>query len=209
MEWLILLLLCVVAVLVLSVAFCHVGIKVIYDADGLRVALFAGWIKFRLYPEFDGKKLVSLVPKKEKITDTKKKDQQGAKPTPGGAYETFISYVRFVAEILSDFKKKLVIKELELKLTLASEDPFNLALGYGAAWTAASNLTALMERAFTVKKQNVAVNHDFLGNQLRLLARLHISIPLRHLGLLGIKHLIRYFTKVKKISTTKKDGATK
>lgn len=215
MEWLILMLLILLPLLavflVLLYVFCPVGIKVIYDADGLRVAAFAGLIKFRLYPEFDGKKLISLgVSKKKDITVEKKaKPKQCEKPTPGGAYETFVAYVRFVAEILTDFKNKLVIKELELKLTLASDDPFNLALGYGAAWTAASNLTALMEQIFTVKKQNVAVNHDFIGNQLRLMARLHISITLGRLSLLGVKHFIRYFINIKKISISKKDGAKK
>ena len=206
MGWLILL--AVIALLAVLFVFCPVGIKVIYDADGLRVAAFAGLIKFRLYPEFDGKDLISLNASKKKA-DTKKKDktEQKAAPASGGKYETFLSYVRFVAEILSDFRRKLVIKNLELKVTLSSDDPYNLALGYGAAWTAASNLTALMQQVFRVKKHDVAVYHDFLGDQLRLLAKLHISITLGRLSLLGFKHLIRYFKKIKKLPNNKKDGA--
>lgn len=190
-------------------AFCPIGIKVAYDAEGLRVAAFAGLIKFRLYPEFDGKDLVSFGTEKMKPAEKKKEKKQQAGSPAGGKYETFISYVRFVAEILTDFRKKLVIKELKLRLTLSSDDPYNLALGYGAAWTAASNLTALLQQLFTVKKHDVSVDHDFLGDQLRIIAKLHISITLGRLSLLGVKHLIRYFTKIKKLSTNTKDGAKK
>ncbi|MBQ5608466.1 MAG: DUF2953 domain-containing protein [Oscillospiraceae bacterium] len=204
MGWLIFL--AVIVLLAVALAFCPVGIKVRYDADGLRIAAFAGLIKFRLYPEFDGEELLSLTGSKKKKS-SKNESKQKDKLDSGGKYDTFVSYVRFVAEILTDFRRKLVIKELTLKLTLSSDDPCNLALGYGAAWAAASNLTALMEQLFTVRKHDVAVNHDFFGNQLLLLAKLHISITLGRLSLLGIKYLIRYFTKIKKFSNTKKDGA--
>lgn len=198
----------VVVLLAVLFVFCPVGIKVVYDADGLRIGAFAGLIKVRLYPEFGGKDLISLGSEKKKGARKKTKTKQ-EDAAPGGKYETFLSYVRFVAEILTDFRRKLVIKNLELKLTLSSDDPYNLALGYGAAWTAASNLTALMEQAFRVKKRDVTVNHDFLGDQLRLLAKLHISITLGRLSLLGVKHFIRYFTKIKKFPNNKKDGAKK
>lgn len=197
----------VVALLAALYVFCPVGIKVVYDADGLRVGAFAGLIKVRLYPKFDGKDLISLGAEKKKSSRKKTKTKQEKTAAPGGKYETFLSYARFVAEVLTDFRRKLVIKNLELKLTLSSDDPCALALGYGAAWTAASNLTALMEQAFRVKKHDVSVDHDFLGDQLRLLAKLHISITLGRLSLLGVKHFIRYFTKIKKFSNTKKDGA--
>lgn len=206
MGWIIFL--AVVLLLFVFYAVCPVGLKVIYDASGLRIAAFAGLIKFRLYPEFDGDSLISLFTDKKK-PGTPQKDQkkQEKATTVGGKYEVFLSYARFVADILSDFKRKLVIKQLEFKLTLSADDPSDLALRYGAAWAAASNLTSLLEQTFAVKKRNVTVDHDFLGDRLRLLAKLHISITLGRLSLLGVKHLIRYFKKFKNSSNNKKDGA--
>ena len=209
MVWIIPIVAAVILTCVLAVIFCPIGIKVIYDADGLRIAAFAGIIKFRLYPEFDGEKLISLGAKKKKGTKEKTDGKQKKKTESGGDFQTYLSYVRFVAEVMSDFRKKLVIKEMELKLSMTAGDPADLALAYGAAWTAVSNLTALMERGFTVKKRNVDVVHDFLGDKISLVAKLNISITLGRLSFLGVKHLIRFVKKFKLISNIKKDGAKK
>lgn len=193
---------------VLLIALLPVGVSLIYQEDGLVVCLLFGAIKWKLYPK--PKKEPKKAPEKtgEKPAD-KKPEKSKKTPKKGGKLTDFMPLLEIAIDFLGSLRRKLRVKHLQLLLTMAGDDPCDLAVNYGKAWAAAGNLLPQLERIFVIKKRDVQVQCDFLADATRIKARLDVTITIgRAIGLLtkyGIKALIAYL----KIMKTKKGGASK
>lgn len=175
------------------------GVRLHYDEDGPLAAVLLGRLPIVLYP-LPGwlKKLTSREkkdgekkPKKEKPKKEKPpKDTVGEGPQ-GGSWKKFLPLVRLGLHFLGDFRRKLRVNRLVLRLTLAGDDPCDLAVNYGRAWAAVGNLLAAMQRAFVIQKRDVEVQCDFLGEETKVVFAMDLTITLgRILGLL-VKYGIR------------------
>ena len=175
------------------------GVRLRYDEDGPLAAVLLGRLPIVLYP-LPGwlKKLTSREkkdgekkPKKEKPKKEKPpKDTIGEGPQ-GGSWKKFLPLVRLGLHFLGDFRRKLRVNRLVLRLTLAGDDPCDLAVNYGRAWAAVGNLLAAMQRAFVIQKRDVEVQCDFLGEETKVVFAMYLTITLgRILGLL-VKYGIR------------------
>ena len=204
-------------------AILPLGVRVCYDVDGPLVKLVLGPVKMTVFPR----------PKKEKKTK-KKKEKKSAKqkekeentenlpkpPQPpaqektkkqekGGSLTDFLPFVKLIFNFLGDFRRKLRMKELYLRLILASSDPCDLAVNYGKTWTAVGNLLPALERWFVIQKRDVEVECDFTASETVVYARLEITITLGRLlslaavyGFRGVKEFIVFRNK-------RKGGASK
>ena len=175
------------------------GVRLRYDEDGPLAAVLLGRLPIVLYPvpgwlkkltsreKKDGEKK----PKKEKPKKEKPpKDTVGEAPQ-GGSWKKFLPLVRLGLHFLGDFRRKLRVNRLVLRLTLAGDDPCDLAVNYGRAWAAVGNLLAAMQRAFVIQKRDVEVQCDFLGEETKVVFAMDLTITLgRILGLL-VKYGIR------------------
>lgn len=175
------------------------GVRLRYDEDGPLAAVLLGRLPIVLYPvpgwlkkltsreKKDGEKK----PKKEKPKKEKPpKDPVGEAPQ-GGSWKKFLPLVRLGLHFLGDFRRKLRVNRLVLRLTLAGDDPCDLAVNYGRAWAAVGNLLAAMQRAFVIQKRDVEVQCDFLGEETKVVFAMDLTITLgRILGLL-VKYGIR------------------
>lgn len=175
------------------------GVRLRYDEEGPLAAVLLGRLPIVLYP-LPGwlKKLTSREkkdgekkPKKEKPKKEKPpKDTVGEAPQ-GGSWKKFLPLVRLGLHFLGDFRRKLRVNRLVLRLTLAGDDPCDLAVNYGRAWAAVGNLLAAMQRAFVIQKRDVEVQCDFLGEETKVVFAMDLTITLgRILGLL-VKYGIR------------------
>ena len=175
------------------------GVRLRYDEDGPLAAVLLGRLPIVLYP-LPGwlKKLTSREkkdgekkPKKEKPKkEEPPKDTVGEGPQ-GGSWKKFLPLVRLGLHFLGDFRRKLRVNRLVLRLTLAGDDPCDLAVNYGRAWAAVGNLLAAMQRAFVIQKRDVEVQCDFLGEETKVVFAMDLTITLgRILGLL-VKYGIR------------------
>lgn len=175
------------------------GVRLRYDEEGPLAAVLLGRLPIVLYP-LPGwlKKLTSREkkdgekkPKKEKPKKEKpQKDTVGEGPQ-GGSWKKFLPLVRLGLHFLGDFRRKLRVNRLVLRLTLAGDDPCDLAVNYGRAWAAAGNLLAAMQRVFVIQKRDVEVQCDFLGEETKVVFAMNLTITLgRILGLL-VKYGIR------------------
>ena len=213
MGWLITL-----AALIL-LAVLPLGVSVLYDSEGPLVRVIAGPLKIKVFPlpKKQQKK------KKEKKTDPKaeaKKAEEAALPKPpkvpvpvkektpkekkGGSWKDFIPFVKLGLNFLGDFRRKLRLNNLELKLVLASSDPCDLAVNYGKTWAAIGNLMPTLERWFVIKKRNVEVECDFTASETLVTAQLDLSITLGRLlsliavyGFRGVKEFLNFKKKRK------------
>ena len=187
------------------------GVRLRYDEDGPLAAVLLGRLPIVLYP-LPGwlKKLTSREkkdgekkPKKEKPKKEKPpKDTIGEAPQ-GGSWKKFLPLVRLGLHFLGDFRRKLRVNRLVLRLTLAGDDPCDLAVNYGRAWAAVGNLLAAMQRAFVIQKRDVEVQCDFLGEETKVVFAMDLTITLgRVLGLL-VKYGIRAVTILLKMKNQK------
>ena len=195
-------------------AVLPLGVSVIYDSEGPLVKVIAGPLRLKVYP---------LPKKKEKKKSEKKQAKKTAEdaslpkpPQPpktkkekpkekkGGSLTDFIPFVKLAFNFLGDFRRKLRLNCLELKLVLASSDPCDLAVNYGKTWAAVGNLMPTLERWFVIKKRNVEVECDFTASETLVTARLDLSITLGRLlslvavyGVRAVKEFLNFKKKRK------------
>lgn len=204
-------------------AILPLGVSVKYNAEGPLVRLILGPVKLTVLP-------AKKKPKKEKPKKPEqaaKKEQQPAlrrigadKPgkvpgeappeikETGGSLLDFLPLVKELFRFLGDFRRKLRVNVLELKLIMAADDPCDLAVNYGRAWAAVGSLMPKLEQLFVIKQRNIEVECDFTAEETKVIARLDLTITLGRLlaavtrfGFRAVKEFIR-------IKKSQKGGAT-
>ena len=154
-------------------AILPLGVSVRYDSGGPVVRILAGPIKLTILPKKQKK------PKKQKAAASEPVPEAAPIPEPpkpepvkdpvpppreprksvapeteqvkGGSWTDFLPLVKAALDFLGDFRRKLRLNVLELKLIMAGGDPCNLAINYGRAWAAVGNLMPHLDRLFVIK----------------------------------------------------------
>lgn len=199
--------------IVVVLAILPLGASVIYDRNGPLVRIIAGALKIQVFPM--KKKAKQDKPKKEK----KKKEPEPAEPVKekkkkppkdpdeGGSILDFWPFVEMVFDFLGDFRRKLRIGHLKLHLTMAGDDPCDLAINYGRANEGLAALIAQLERLFVIKHRDVHINCDFTASETTILARLDISITLGRIISLLVCYAVRALKTYLSIQKKRKGGA--
>ena len=206
MGWLIFL-----AILVL-LAILPLGASVLYDEDGPRVRIVAGPVKIQVFPM--KKKPKKDKPKKEKPKKEQKKPAQAGeeqkpfpKPKTGGSWTDFLPLVQVVLDLLNDLRRKLRVNHLLLHLTLAGDDPCDLAVNYGRMNASLAALIAQLERVLVIQKRDVHVDCDFTANETVILARLDLTITLGRILSIAVRYGVRGLMTFLKIKKQREGGA--
>ena len=206
MGWLIFL-----AILVL-LAILPLGASVLYDEDGPRVRIVAGPVKIQVFPM--KKKPKKDKPKKEKTKKEQKKPARAGeeqkpfpKPKTGGSWTDFLPLVQVVLDLLNDLRRKLRVNHLLLHLTLAGDDPCDLAVNYGRMNASLAALIAQLERVLVIQKRDVHVDCDFTANETVILARLDLTITLGRILSIAVRYGVRGLMTFLKIKKQREGGA--
>ncbi len=202
-------------------AILPLGVRVCYDAEGPLVKIVLGPVKLTVFPR--PKK--EAKPKKETKQKPEKtpEQQEEALPKPpqpppapkpekkekGGSLTDFLPFVKLALDFLGDFRRKLRMKELYLRLILASDDPCDLAVNYGKTWTAVGSFLPALERWFVIKKRDVEVECDFTASETKVIARLEITITLGRLLSLVAVYAVRGIKEFIVFRNKRKGGAVK
>ena len=212
--------------IVVLLAILPLGASVKYDADGPLVKLIAGPVKVTLFPRHKKPK------KEKKPKEPKKALEQKEKPVPaspkepakeqpaetpekpekkksGGPVTDFLPLLKVALDLLNDFRKKLRVNRLEVKLIMAGDDPCDLAMSYGKAWAAIGNLMPRLERVLVIKKRDIDVECDFTASQTTIYARLDLTITLGRILAIAVVYGIRAIVELLKIKNKRKGGASK
>lgn len=201
MGWLIAL-----GILVL-LAILPLGVSARYNSEGALVRIIAGPFRITVFP----------MKKREKKENPKKKappkEKKSAAATPakkkesGGSLLDFLPLVRIALDFLGDFRRKLRIHRLELKLIMAGDDPCDLATNYGRAWAALGNLWPRLEEWFEIRKRDVEIECDFTASEMLVIARLDLSITIGRLISLVVVYAVRALKEFLNIKNKRKGGA--
>ncbi len=166
-----------IAALIVLLALLPVGLRVIYDKSGLQVKLLVGFLKFKLnLTEINEMQLQRRLRKKKKIEEDPNYEPRILKPN--GTLREFFPLLDLYLQLLFNEKYKLRVKLLELKLTMAADDPFDLAMNYGKAQTILNGLMPQLERFLNIRKKKLDIGCDFLAEETMLYARADLLIPL-------------------------------
>lgn len=194
------------------------GVSVCYDSAGVLVKVIAGFLRIQVVPsksksgEKDQKEKYtkSGATEKKTVKQTNAQKTEPAEESPvkkGGSAMDFMPLVQLALEFLGTFTRKLRINRMELRIVLAGDDPCDLAVNYGKAWTALGNLWPRLEEVFVIRKRDVEVQCDFEGTQTLVTARVDISITLGRLLSLLVCYGIRALRQYMKITDKRKGGA--
>ena len=203
-------------------AILPLGVSIHYNADGPVIKIILGPLKLQVVPaKKKPPKEKKEKPKKEpkpKKKPEKPPKQVGAdapppEPKPGEAEEKggsvldFLPLVKTVFEFLGDFRRKLRIDNLQLKLIMAGGDPYNLAMNYGRAWAAVGNLLPKLEQWFVIKKRDIEVACDFVATEMTVIAHLDLTITLGRILAAVFKFAFKALIQFLNIMKKRKGGA--
>lgn len=190
---------------VLAIGLLPLGIRIVYETSGLQFTVLAGPLRFPLSLEKERKS----EKKKSAKTGSSKEKAEKQEQKQGGKLTDFLPLLQVLKEFLGDFFRKLRVKNLQMKLIMAGDDPCDLAVNYGKAWAAVGNLMPRLEQLFVIKKRDVQVACDFVGNQTTLYLRVDAVMALWHLLGLVLRHGFRGIREYLKIYEKRKGGAVK
>lgn len=192
----------IAAVVLLVLAILPLGVHVRYNDAGFLLRVIAGPVKITVFPRKKRPKKQKTKQKKQKAgkrqesTDSGDTPPQPPKPVPepkekGGSLTRFLPLVKLGLKFLGDFRRKLRVDNLFLRLILAGDDPCDLAVNYGWAWAAVGNLMPQLERLFVIKKRDIQVECDFTAEEISVIAHVDITITLGRLLTLAVVYGIR------------------
>ena len=175
--------------ILVGLGFLPLGFRAVYRESDPGVWVLIGPFKFRVYPG------------KQKAQKTNSTGKTSGSDTKGGSYQNFRPVIDTIVDFLGEFRRKICVKHLELKLILAGDDPSDLAVNYGKAWAILGGLIPQLERLFRIKKRDLEVECDFTSDSTRIFARVDATLTLaRTLCLLsrhGVEILRRLFDLIK------------
>ena len=181
---------------VASLLFLPLGFSAIYRQDDPGVWLLIGPLRFRVYPGNRKKKSKKSTQEKEKKDAPK-----------GGSYKDFWPVVRTIYTFLGEFRRKILVKRLDLKVMLAGDDPADLAVNYGRAWVALGSLTPQLNRLFRIRKQNIEVACDFTAEETLVYARIDATLTVMRTIHLLSRHGIKIIKQLLELKKLRKGGA--
>ncbi len=202
-------------------AILPLGASVLYDAAGPRVRIVAGPLKLQVFPL---KKKPKKAPKRKSSAEPEPAETPQPEPDPvqpapapekkpapkpksGGSILDFWPLVQVALDLLNDLRRKLRVDELKLHLTLAGDDPCDLAINYGRMNAALAGLIAQLERFLVIKKRDVHIDCDFTASETVILARLDLTITLGRILSIAVRYGVRALTTFLKIKKQREGGA--
>lgn len=172
-------------------AILPLGVSARYEESGPLVQVVAGPIRVTLFPKKKGKKKKEKAKKEKKKKEPAQKKEEPKKEKKGGSWKDFIPLVKTGLAFLGDFRRKLRVNRLEVKVILAGGDPGKLALSYGRANMALGVLWPQLERCFAIKKRDVSIQCDFEAEKTTIYANMKITITLGRLLALVCRYGLR------------------
>lgn len=208
----------IAAAIVLILAVLPLGVCIRYNDAGFLLKVIAGPLKITVFPrkrkQKKQKKKPDQVKKGQQIESSASEEKPPRPPEAqpeqkekGGSLTRFLPLIKLGLRFLGDFRRKLRLDNLYLRLILAGDDPCDLAVNYGRTWAAVGNLMPQLERLFVIKKRDIQVECDFTAAETCVVAHLDITITLGRLLVLALVYGVRVL--IEFLSMKRKGGGIK
>ena len=208
----------IAAAIVLILAVLPLGVCIRYNDAGFLLKVIAGPLKITVFPrkrkQKKQKKKPDQVKKGQQIESSASEEKPPRPPEAqpeqkekGGSIARFLPFIKLGLKFLGDFRRKLRLDNLYVRLILAGDDPCDLAVNYGRIWAAVGNLMPQLERLFVIKKRDIQVECDFTASETCVVAHLDITITLGRLLALALVYGVRVL--IEFLSMKRKGGGEK
>ena len=208
----------IAAAIVLILAVLPLGVCIRYNDAGFLLKVIAGPLKITVFPrkrkQKKQKKKPDQVKKGQQIESSASEEEPPRPPEAqpeqkekGGSLTRFLPLIKLGLRFLGDFRRKLRLDNLYVRLILAGDDPCDLAVNYGRIWAAVGNLMPQLERLFVIKKRDIQVECDFTASETCVVAHLDITITLGRLLALALVYGVRVL--IEFLSMKRKGGGEK
>ena len=185
-----------------------VGLSIRYDQEKLTVRIRVAGISFPCRR------------RKTEKAQKEEKPQQGAKPSEEKQaasprkempkprkrkrhWEDYRPLLRLGLDFLGDLRRKLQVDRLELHLTLAGEDPCDLAVNYGRLWAAIGSLMPQLERVLVIRKRDIQAACDFTAEKTKITGGVELHLTAGRALCLAVGYGLRL---MKELTTRKRKG---
>ena len=182
-----------------GIAVLPVGIRGVYRESKTGVWLLIGPLKFRIYP--------AKQKKKHKVTAEQPKQAVAADLKKGGKLRDFLPIAKTMLEFLGQLRRKIRVKNLELKVVLAGDDPCDLAVNYGRAWAALGNLMPHLDRYLVIQKKDIEAECDFTADTTRVYAKVDVTITVGRAVCLVSRYGVKLMKDILNLKKLRKGGA--
>ena len=199
--------------ILLLIGIIPLGASVAYDAEGFRAKLILGPVKLQLFPKSKKKKQKA---KEESADQTQEQLPEGkpegapekklGKPKDGGSLLDFLPLLDVAMDMLASLVGRLRVNYLQLRLTLAGDDPCDLAVNYGRAQAAGAALLAKLNEWLVIQKQDVGIACDFTADETKIMARLDLTITIGRALTWAVAYGIRGLIAFLKIKIQREKG---
>ncbi len=194
----------IILLVLLALSLLPLGVRVRYDKDALSVFAKLWFIPIRVLP---AKAKKDKAKKEKKPKKPKEETQEEAPPEKkGGKLDAVWAVLPLVKPALLGVKKRLTIRELELFVTWAADDPADAAVGYGYAQAALGTLWAVVDQSFKVKKSCLGCSVDFDASVPTVYADATLTMRLGQIFTLVIPLVVRFLSnsaRIKRARTEK------
>ena len=181
-------------------ALIPVGVRVRYDEDGFFAFAKVWLFRFQVFPAKEKKEKKEKPKKEKKPKEEKEEPEDEEKPKKkGGSLQLVQSALPLVKPALVGLKRRLTLKNLDLHVTWAANDPADAAIGYGMANAALGSLWTVVDQNFKVKKSRLGASVDFDQSSPSVFADGTLTIRIGQILTLGIPLLIRFFRNYSRI----------
>lgn len=191
---------------ILLIAALPLGISVNYDADGTGARMLIGPVGVIVFPRKKKEKKEKPQKTKKKATASEKGKSKEKEEKKGGSIADFLPLLSVISDFLVDFRKKLRVDHLVLRITMAGGDPCDMAVNYGKTWAVISGIMPQLERFFVIKRRDVGVSCDFVSDRTLVVARLDLTITVGRLLTLCVHRGIQGLVAFMKIMNKRKGG---
>ena len=191
-----------IPVVFLLLGFLPLGFVAGFNQNGATLSLKIGLFRLPIGVSKEKKKARKETKKPEfesHVTAKKKKDSKGA--------SKYFTLLKPVLKFLVDFKRKLRVNDLQLRVIMGGSDPCDLSVNYGKAWIALGNLMPILERFLVIKKRNLEIECDYTSDVTKYQGKLDVTITLGRLLQIVIYHGISILREYFRITKQAKDGA--
>ena len=145
--------------------------------------------------------------KKHSKTDKSKSPDSSAETKEKRRFRDYLPIVKPIFALLRDFRRRVIIKNLQFRLVLGGSDPYDLSINYGRCWAVLGNLFPYLESLFTIRNRNLEIECDYTADTTKIDAAIDLRISLFTLLRMTFYHGIQIF-KSYKTAKDEKDGAT-
>jgi len=163
-----------ILLLLFLLSLIRVGVFVEYSADGLVLKALAGWFRFAVFPgpeltpDQKARREVKKAARKQKKAGkkaAKAEKEERSEQKKGGALDKLRQALPPLIKALKRLRRRLVIHELILHYTAASDDAFQTAVTFGRVSAGMGGLVPLLENSFEIRKRSLTASADFLTDK--------------------------------------------